>query len=311
MFPLEMSRQLDLVKWLEFLAVTMVGQCRKPMPLLVDINPHYRLLKLCYGATYQPWQLRRVFANMPPVYGLWHVYKDAVFGVWRSFCTICSYAAHGIVGLDTHLEASPSLHKVERLFAALLTLPLSLKVGLRQAAVACSRAYRAAMQTEEGALKRHAELQQFILRNARRRGQVLAQEQALAGHGGGRARPAADRLTTEETDQLKAAWEQVEVSRDTSKRLQWRLTCLEAMVVLVDDYLPMVYSMGHDLRECQWAAVCRDRDSGTVGRRVVMSSLLVLQGLHYGAPFKDEYYRSTMVALLFWSLWYDSAPAAI
>ena len=36
-----------------------------------------------------------------------------------------------------------------------------------------------------------------------------------------------------------------------------------------------------------------------------MSALLLIQGLCVGAPHKDEYFKSLIVALLFWQRWHE------
>ena len=74
------------------------------------------------------------------------------------------------------------------------------------------------------------------------------------------------------------------------------------------DYAPLLLALGHDCRDCHWNPLSRERGSGGVARRVLMTSMLLLHTLKPGEFHKDEYYRSLAVALLMWTRWYDSVP---
>ena len=50
----------------------------KQIPLLVDINIWYRILKLMYGASYCDINTRKWMAQTPLIFGVWHAYKYCV-----------------------------------------------------------------------------------------------------------------------------------------------------------------------------------------------------------------------------------------
>jgi hypothetical protein len=55
------------------------------MPLLVDENVHYRLLRLMYAKPYQCYDVQAYMRDMPLLFGIWHAYKHTVTVVYRTF----------------------------------------------------------------------------------------------------------------------------------------------------------------------------------------------------------------------------------
>ena len=53
-------------------------QTTRVLPLLVDKNIHYRILKLLSGAKNQRWNMRACLRYVPVVYSVWHAYKFVV-----------------------------------------------------------------------------------------------------------------------------------------------------------------------------------------------------------------------------------------
>ena len=63
-------------------------QTNRVLPLLVDENIHYRILKLLYGAKNQRWNMRAYLRYVPVVYGVWRAYKFVVTHTFRVFWPI-------------------------------------------------------------------------------------------------------------------------------------------------------------------------------------------------------------------------------
>ena len=54
-------------------------------PLLVDMKTHFALFKLCYGATYVPWNVPQLLLGFTLVNGVWHSYKYCIELIYRAF----------------------------------------------------------------------------------------------------------------------------------------------------------------------------------------------------------------------------------
>jgi hypothetical protein len=100
-----------------------------PLPLLVDINIHYRLLRLMFNRAYVPWDAMGALCKVPPLFGMWHAYKQACVTVRREFFSIFAYLERGKVTGWT--PGSAKLRNSELLIAALLMLPPDYKDFLR------------------------------------------------------------------------------------------------------------------------------------------------------------------------------------
>jgi hypothetical protein len=55
------------------------------MPLLVDENIHYRVLRLLYGRPFQKYDVHRYLRRLPLLFGIWHAYKHTVTVLYRVF----------------------------------------------------------------------------------------------------------------------------------------------------------------------------------------------------------------------------------
>ena len=78
---------VGLLNLLHF-AKDVAQQTNRVLPLLVDENIHYRILKLLYGAKNQRWNMRAYLRYVPVVYGVWHAYKFVVTHTFRVFWPI-------------------------------------------------------------------------------------------------------------------------------------------------------------------------------------------------------------------------------
>lgn len=94
------------------------------LPVLCDMNIHYRIVRMLYGEGWVEWDTGAAFQRIPPIYGLWHLYKYCVDRVWERFYPYMVYFQKGTVSDgSTHL-ASPKLRTMELLMVALLRVAL-------------------------------------------------------------------------------------------------------------------------------------------------------------------------------------------
>ena len=85
---------------------------------------------------------------------------------------------------------------------------------------------------------------------------------------------------------LQLARKRLWAVEDRCENLRRRTIALTAMRCLVLEYVPVMLCLGNDCQDCQWNPRCRERGSGSVACRVLMTSLLVLHHLQERTPFK-------------------------
>ena len=120
---LQVGSQRDLVDVLLFARDAVAPHTRPPLPLVVDENIHYRILRLRYGSAYADTGVAGALAETPPLYGVWHPYKYVVTLVWRAFHPFMLYARAGTVAAGTQSPVGPRLRNLELLMAAMLAVP--------------------------------------------------------------------------------------------------------------------------------------------------------------------------------------------
>ena len=81
------------------------------LPLLVDENIHYRILKVLYGAKNKRWNMCAYLRYVPVVYGVWHAYKFVVTHTFRVFCPILTYLWKGLLRPSPTILSYPKLIK--------------------------------------------------------------------------------------------------------------------------------------------------------------------------------------------------------
>ena len=86
----KVTRGVGLLKLLHFMKDT-AQQTNRVLPLLVDGNIHYRILKLLHGANNQQWNMRGYLLYVPIVYGVWHAYKFVVTQFFPVFLPVLTY----------------------------------------------------------------------------------------------------------------------------------------------------------------------------------------------------------------------------
>lgn len=92
-------------------------------PCLVDLNPHYRLHKLLYARNNVQYNVANRLQLIPPLFGIWHVYKYAVGVTYRMYLPILALIQHPMLRLgdDTvRVKGTPKLRQMETMFAALM-----------------------------------------------------------------------------------------------------------------------------------------------------------------------------------------------
>ena len=155
--PLALSKEkvtggVGVLNLLHF-AKDTAQQTNRVLPLLVDENIHYRILKFLYGAKNQRWKMRAYLRYVPVVYGVWHAYKVVVTHTFRVFWPVLTYIWKGLLRPGSTILSYPKLIVMEKTIAALmLATPRILRVHRckAQAATAISgrdtaHANRAAM----------------------------------------------------------------------------------------------------------------------------------------------------------------------
>ena len=98
---------VDLLNLLHF-AKDVAQQTNRVLPLLVDKNIHYRILKLLYGAKNQRWNMRAYLGYVPVVYSVWHAYKFVVTHTFRVFWPILTYLRKGLLRPGSTILSYPN-----------------------------------------------------------------------------------------------------------------------------------------------------------------------------------------------------------
>ena len=94
---------------------------RHDLPLLVDENIHYRLLRLMYSSHLQHCDVGDVLQRVPLVYGVWHTYKHTVVCVYRAFFPLLAQLeATGSPAAGSRVCSRRRVLHMEKLVAALL-----------------------------------------------------------------------------------------------------------------------------------------------------------------------------------------------
>ena len=92
------------------------------MPLLVDENIHYRLLKLMHGTASATYDVRLWMCSLPVLYGVWHPYKYCVLAVYRAFFPIFALLETTSPEVGRIVNGRRKVLHIEKLVAALILL---------------------------------------------------------------------------------------------------------------------------------------------------------------------------------------------
>lgn len=105
-----MNKSDDLVQVLEFIH-DLADHTSSPLPVLVDLNLHYRMLKMVYSKAYSAWDVGHYLCKTPPLFGIWHVYKQICISVHRQFHSAFIFLLRGAVAANS-LPWSKSAHHI-------------------------------------------------------------------------------------------------------------------------------------------------------------------------------------------------------
>lgn len=274
--PLQMTREsvsnnVDFVKLMEHLRATVLPHCRAPLPVLMDINLYYRHLKFVYSKTYLRWDYAHHFRFCPPIFGVWHSYKQACRVVWRRFHSQVVFLQHGTCRVGEPFPVAPRLRTLELLYAAVLLLPVEVRQQLH--ATVLDR-------------QRQLDLAEGRLRVARR--WSFARRRVVDGD-------------TQE--------QRVETAEKDVRKCAHSLRHAVAMERLVSWYVPALFVIGQQVRECHWAG--REAASSYHARNVMMNSFVVMLSLLQSEASHTEHLRVLGLALMMWQHWHDGLPGVL
>ena len=109
----------SLLNLLQF-AKNTAQQTNRVLPLLVDQNIHYRILKFLYGAKTQQRNMRAYLHYVHVVYAVWHACKYVVTHTFRVFWPILTYLRKDLLRPGSPILSYPKLIVMEKTIAALM-----------------------------------------------------------------------------------------------------------------------------------------------------------------------------------------------
>ena len=93
------------------------------LPLLVDENIHYRILRLMHSASLSRWDVSHLLRDVPLVYGIWHAYKHTVVCVYRAFFPLLAQLENtGQPVVGGRVQCRRKVLYLEKVFALLVLL---------------------------------------------------------------------------------------------------------------------------------------------------------------------------------------------
>jgi hypothetical protein len=291
----------NLIDLLEFVKDARL-QSGKMVPLLVDLDLWYRLVKMVYGRNMVSWNMRQTLRATPLLYGVWHPYKYVLTLVYREFHSFFIYLKEGTVADTFQTGSQIDVRAVELFIGALLTVTRAERQLLQAAVRRAGEAVQVAA-THVADLERRVEASRSVLRRVEREYRQLMEDRRRGRRGqpyrlpqGGRSEDA--RLQDLES-RLEGAWENLQLVKDEKNRLL-------AFYFLVAHYAPACLALGTMVRDCTWS--CRTVGSGHRAKDVLMASLLLTMHLcEQGRT--NQYVRTLCVALATWRTWNDHCPA--
>ena len=133
---------VGLLNLLQF-AKDTAQQTNRVLPLLVDENIHYRILKLLYEAKNQRWNMRAYLRYVPVVYGVWHAYKFVVTETFWVFWPTLTYLQKVLPRPGSTILSYPKLIVMKQIIAlVMLATPRILSPYRRKAQAATAMSGR-------------------------------------------------------------------------------------------------------------------------------------------------------------------------
>ena len=119
LFQEKVTGGVGLLNLLQF-AKDTAQQTNRVLPLLVDENIHYRILKFLYGAKTQRWNMRAYLQYVRVFYGVWPAYKFVVTHTFWVFWPILTYLRKGLLRPGSTIVSYPKLIVIEKTIPALM-----------------------------------------------------------------------------------------------------------------------------------------------------------------------------------------------
>ena len=281
------SSQVGMLRVLRFLRDGVLPHVAPQpcLPLLVDENLWYRQLKLVYGREAQQWDAATALGQLPPLYGVWHPYKQVLHVLYRRLLPLFVYVQKGTLAPGAVWTEHPKLRTLESWIGALLMLPEDRRLRGR-AMLDRLRRRRATVQADLPDRENRALYARTLMDQAIEKADTLRQRAARRGtdlrpeH-----REALQRALDLEAHN-KRAWQQVEDQRKravTALRVLRRdVAIAEAFVDLLHVWAPACFALGWRVRDCHWAH--REPGTGAYALEVLRTALILLVHLESPAP---------------------------
>lgn len=219
--------------------LTMLNQVQQhssnTMPLLIDSNIYYQLMKLAHCKYLERYDFGHWIQNIPLIYGVWHAYKSVCLLFFRRFLPILAFVMNSEVNAETPIYSYPKLITIEKIIAGLWVHSYELKVFL--------------------------------------------------------------------ADKIKVYKHR---TRPHTEKTSLGLTTLEALHIMLHEYIPAIFTIGNAVRNCHWAGGAPKTSSEA--ERALKRSLVLLLQMCAGHEHHTDYIRTISVALLHWTKWHSETP---
>ena len=271
------SKNADVACLLRELYDDVAGRSPNPTPLLLDEKIHHQLLRFMYGRGYQEWDAAALLRRMPPLFGVWHAYKQTVVQVWREFHPFFLYAVRGTISPGTTFPCKVSLRSIEATVAAML-----------RAYVAHRAEWKAAFRT-------------LVVRQKTLQSRVNAVRALDAIQSGASSSSVATGAGTHSTESVEGMLARLQA-------MTTHIGHIESLEILLDQFLPALLLLGWMVRESHWAS--HDPGTGRIPRAILLRVVFIFTRLGERAPSRLEYFQALTCALLVSEPWNDQVPGA-
>jgi hypothetical protein len=299
---LTVQRNVNLLEILEFAEVVRRHSGREVLPLLVDIDLWYRLVKMVYARNMLDWRMSEVLRRLPVLYGLWHPYKYVLTVVYRQFHSFFIYLKEGTVGDRYQTGPQIDIRAVELFIGALLTVTRTERRALQEK-------IRAEDDLVEALAERVLRLRERVrvVSSALRRAEQVYEQRMQGQH---RRRTATGMVVEPmghavEDARLQMAEAELAAAVNDLQKQKERKSRLLAFYFLVAHYAPSCLALGVLLRDCTWEH--RGVGSGARAKEVLMAALVMLVHL-VEREHTVEYVRTLCTSLVMWRQWNDQCP---
>ena len=244
----------------------------RPVPVLMDENVHYRLMRMLYSKTFSQYRVRETLNEQVFLYGVWHAYKFVCLHLHREFFTLFTFVDQGLLNAGDTVSCVQKLGFIERSVAALWITGMDVLKTL-------DKEIHRLLSYVEGVETRAACQRRTVPRTA-----------------------------IEECDWLRDVFTH-RVPGSRRRLIPARLWILMQLRLLITELCPAIFLIGHKVRTCTWEA--RALGSGTIAKECLMMCLNVMLRLSPPDARPLRYVRTVCVALLTWTPWHDTSPGVI